>query len=117
MDWMGLLGLLGSVAITIALVVLGLLSKRLGSVTRTPPYYLWLFVAAGLMTISTLARLVNLGLGTMAAAGVDDDLGLVLFYVGLPAVAITLGIVVVWRYWSWLLAEGGSSSGEAGRIR
>lgn len=105
MDWMGLLGLLGSIAIAIALLVLGLLSKRLGSVTRTPPYYVWFYVAAGLMLVSILARLVHLGQGPEVAAALIDDKVSVLLYAGLPAIAITLGVVVAWRYWSWLLAE------------
>lgn len=105
MDWMGLLGLLGSIAIAIALLVLGLLSKRLGSVTRTPPYYVWFYVAAGLMLVSILARLVHLGQGPAVAVALIDDKVSVLLYAGLPAIAITLGVVVAWRYWSWLLAE------------
>lgn len=105
MDWMGLLGLLGSISVAIALVVLGLLSKRLGSVTRTPPYYFWFYVAAGLMLVSIFARLVNLGHGSETAATLIQDEILILLYAGLPAIAITLGLVVAWRYWSWLLAE------------
>lgn len=105
MDWMGLLGLLGGIAIATALVVLGLLSKRLGSVTRTPPYYVWLYVAAGLMLVSILTRLVHLGQGPEVAVTLIEDKVSVLLYAGLPAIAITLGVVVAWRYWSWLLAE------------
>jgi len=102
---MGLFGLLGSIAITIALMVLGLLSKRLGSVTRTPPFYVWFYVATGLMLVSILARLVNLGRGSALGAELVNDEISVLLYAGLPAIALTLGVVVAWRYWSWLLAE------------
>jgi hypothetical protein len=102
---MGLFGLLGSIAITIALMVLGLLSKRLGSVTRTPHYYIWFYFATGLMLVSILARLVNLGHDAAFGATLVNDEISVLLYAGLPAIALTLGVVVAWRYWSWLLAE------------
>lgn len=104
-DWMGLFGLLGPVSIAVALLVMGLLSKRLGSVIRTPRYYIGFFVAAALMAASILARLLNLGRGAAAAAELHHDPVWVFLYVGLPATAVTLGIVVAWRYWSWLLAE------------
>lgn len=106
-DWSGLLGLLGPVAITIALIVMGLLSKRLGSVTRMPRYYIGFFVAAGLMAVSVLARLLTTGHGQLFTMALNHDPIWVFLYIGLPAIALTLGIVVAWRYWSWLLAERG----------
>jgi hypothetical protein len=65
------------------LVILGLLSRRLGRVTRTAPFYRGLYVAAALMSISALARLVNLGRGTVAAVALRQDIGLVIIYTGL----------------------------------
>jgi hypothetical protein len=35
----------------------------------------------------------------------SNETGWVLLYNGLPALAVTLGLFVAWRYWSWLLAE------------
>ncbi len=104
-DWAGLLGLLGPISFGIALVVIGLLSRRLGSVMRTPRYYLGFFLAAALIAISVLARLLNLGHGAAAAAQLNRDPLWVFLYMGLPAIAMMLGVVVAWRYWSWLLAE------------
>lgn len=106
-DWAGLLGLLGPVAITVALVVMGLLSKRFGSVTRTPRYYVGFFVAAGLMAVSILGRLLTIGRGQSTTMELNHDPIWVFLYIGLPAVALTLSIVIAWRYWSWLLAERG----------
>ncbi|MBZ0294728.1 MAG: hypothetical protein K8L99_19350, partial [Anaerolineae bacterium] len=60
-DVLPLFGLLGSVALFVMLVVMGLLSKRLGSVTRTPPYYVWFFVAAALIGISALLQMLDGG--------------------------------------------------------
>jgi hypothetical protein len=104
-DWSGLFGLLGLCSLGVALLVMGLLSKRLGSVTRAPRYYLGFYVAALIMAVSVIARLVNIGRGVAAIAVLSRDFGWVLLYNGLPALAVTLGLYVAWRYWSWLLAE------------
>ncbi len=104
-DWSGLFGLLGLMSIGVALLVMGLLSKRLGSVTRAPRYYLGFYAAALMVAASVLARLVNVGRGAAVAAELNRDLGWVLLYNALPALAVTLGLFVAWRYWSWLLAE------------
>jgi hypothetical protein len=106
-DWGGLFALIGPLSIAIAMTVMALLSKRLGSVMRTPRYYLGFYVAAGLMATSVLARLLNIGRGTDIADTLGQNPVSVLLYVGLPAIAITLGLVAAWRYWSWLLAERG----------
>lgn len=106
-DWGALFGLMGSVSIAVGLVVLGLLSKRLGSVMRTPRYYVWFYVAAVLMAISIVARMLNIGHGAEAASHLTQDGLMVALYVGLPAIANTIGVITAWRYWSWLLAERG----------
>ncbi|MBZ0288283.1 MAG: hypothetical protein K8I30_11770, partial [Anaerolineae bacterium] len=95
------------ISIAIAMTVMALLSKRLGSVMRTPRYYMLFYIAAGLMAVSALARLLNIGRGTDIVGNLGQDPVSVLLYVGLPAIAITLGLVAAWRYWSWLLAERG----------
>lgn len=106
-DWTGLIGLLGMVSIGVALVVLALLSRRIGSVTRAPRYYRGFYVGAALIAISVVARLLNIGRGTDAALELGTDPLWVLLYIGLPGIAVTIGVVIAWRYWSWLLAERG----------
>lgn len=96
MDWLGLALLAAS------LVWLALLSRRLGRVTHAPPYYIGLLVAAGLMLLAALIRLVNDLRGANASA---ESGWWVLAYTGLPAIAVTTALVFAWRYWSWLLAE------------
>jgi hypothetical protein len=104
-DWSGLFGLLGLSSIGVALLVMGLLSKRLGSVTRAPRAYFGFYAAGILVAISLLARLLNVGRGVDVAADLNRDFGWVILYNGLPALAVTIGLFVAWRYWSWLLAE------------
>ena len=98
----GLFALIGLFSIAVALVILGLLSKRLGQVTRAPRYYRFFFIAAILLIISLLFRLFNLVQSHIPAA---DDPVAVIFYIGLPAFALTISLMIAWRYWSWLLAE------------
>ena len=106
-DWGGLFALVGPISIAVALLVMGLLSRRLGSVMRTPRYYIGFFVAAALMFVSIVARLLNVGHGNDFADSLGQNPVSVILYVALPSIAITLGLVVAWRYWSWLLAERG----------
>ncbi|MBZ0281470.1 MAG: hypothetical protein K8L97_12080 [Anaerolineae bacterium] len=106
-DWTGLLSLIGMASIAVALVVLGLLSKRLGSVTRSPRYYRGFYFAAALVVVSVMARFLNIGRGPSAAAELAAEPLWVMLYIGFPAIGITLGVVIAWRYWSWLLAERG----------
>lgn len=98
----GIWGLIGQSAIAAALVVLGLLSKRLGKVTRAARYYRIFFVSAGLLMGSTFVRLLDVVMNRVPHA---DDPAAVLLYLGVPAFALTLSIITAWRYWSWLLAE------------
>lgn len=93
-----LLALAGTAGIGAALVVLGLLSRKLGRVTHARPYYLGFFMGALLVWIAVFARLVTLGdrqASTLRALVFD----------GFPAIGLTLGVIFAWRYWSWLLAE------------
>ncbi len=106
-DWAGLFGLFGNIAIIIAMMVMGLLSRRLGDVTRTPPVYRGFFIGAGLIAVSVLARVMNIGRGLEAAVAISGDPVWALLYVGLPAIGISIGVAAAWRYWSWLLAERG----------
>lgn len=100
--WFGLIGLL---AIIVALIALGILSRRLGAATHAAPYYLGFYVAALLVAVSLVARTANLILGFADDAAAAHDPGWALLFAGLPALGMTLGLVMAWRYWSWLLAE------------
>jgi hypothetical protein len=97
---------IGGLALAAVLVLLGLLSKRLGAVTRAPRYYRGFLVAAALLVISAVARIVNL-VQPVDPATLHTDPVWVLLYNGLPAIALTISVVIAWRYWSWLLAERG----------
>jgi hypothetical protein len=94
--WFTLLGVVGPASIAFALCIIGLLSQRLGAVTRMPPYYRWFFVAAGFAGISTVCRLLSIRAEL-------EVLGLI--YTTSLAVGVTVAVVPAWRYWSWLFVE------------
>jgi hypothetical protein len=96
--------LLGPLALSASLVVLARLSRRLGKYTHDKPLFRWLYAAAGLMLLSVAGQ-VGLMLG--GAALPVAELAEVIIYAGLPALAMTIGLAALWRYWSWLLAERG----------
>ena len=99
---MALLGLLGPISILITLIVLGLLSRRLGQQTAARPRYLGFFIGAVLIGISIAAQLLDL---IFHFPHSDPDFLWIILVDLLPAIAITLGVMFAWRYWSWLLAE------------
>ena len=100
-----LAGLSGFISIGIALVVLGRLSQRLGKVTHARPYYLGNYIAALLIWIGSFSRFYFITGGQSILDASNDNLVYILLMDGLPASGITLGLLVTWYYWSWLLAE------------
>jgi len=106
-DWAGLFATAGMLAISLALVVMGLLSRRLGKVTRERAYYIGFFIASALVAVGAVARLANLTMDVAATSALHQNILWVILYNGIPAVGVTLGVIVAWRYWSWLLAERG----------
>ncbi|GAB4520253.1 MAG: hypothetical protein OHK0046_30230 [Anaerolineae bacterium] len=102
-----LLAIFGIAVIGLVLVLLGILSYRLGRVTRAQAYYRWFYVAAVFVEIGVAARILNFSGRLASIDGLNDNIGWVLLYFGAPAFGVTVGTVVAWRYWSWLLAERG----------
>lgn len=113
--WLGQLALLGPASISLMLLVMGILSQRLGRAIHARPYYLVFYLAAALVAVAVIVRLLNLGtaIPTPPISNPSESpefaapmaVGWVVLYNGLLALGITLGLVVSWHYWSWLLAE------------
>lgn len=92
-----LLSVAGPISLIVAQVVMALLSKRLGEVTKRAPTYRWFFVSAGLVSISILLQLLGIVSGGEAAFAIVYDIFLTL--------GLALSVVIAWKYWSWLLSE------------
>lgn len=93
--------MLGPVSVGIMLLVLGQLSRKLGVVTHAKPYYVGFYLSAGLVWLSVIVRVVRL----MDETLLSDTAQWGVIYNGLFASGVTIGLIVAWRYWSWLLAE------------
>lgn len=97
------LSILEPLSITAVLLVLALLSKRLGEVTHRSKIYRWLYLAAFLASQSAVSRIWSLTLSERDFVAISGDpMGLV-FYALPLALAVTIGVIVAWRYWGWLI--------------
>lgn len=93
------LSLFEPAAIVVMLVILGNFSKRLGAVSRRPPLYHLHYVAAVLVGVGTLFRVIGVD-GT----GRVDHLNTLIYDV-LLVIGLLIAVIVTWRYWGWLLFE------------
>jgi hypothetical protein len=103
MTIMSALALILWVGVIVTLIVLAQLSQRLGAVTHARPYYRWYYGAAFLVGVSKIAHILNLQ-PPLAASPNLTILGMVM-HDGFQALGLTIGLIVTWYYWSWLLAE------------
>jgi hypothetical protein len=103
MSLISALGLLLWVAVIVTLIVLAQLSERLGNVTHARRYYRWYYVAACLVALSVVIQVLN-HQPPLAASPNLTILGIIA-HDGLQATGLTIGLIITWYYWSWLLAE------------
>ncbi len=90
--------------------IFSVLSRKLGSVTKMRPFYRGFYVAIGLIGLalvsSWLLLTARITPDLLPVAWRDETLYLVVFNATL-AVAVTLSLVLAWRYWGWLFKERG----------
>jgi hypothetical protein len=98
-------GLLGYLGMAVALSVLAQLSQRLGEVTHAKPHYRGYYLAIALICAGVVARLYFITRGQASLQAANQKLVYTLLSDGLPALGITVGLIITWHYWSWLLAE------------
>jgi hypothetical protein len=105
MIWLHLAGLIAYFAMGVALLVLAQISKRLGSVTHARSFYRAYYLAVALIWLGTVIRLLFITRGQAFLQAAELKLVYTLISDGLPAIGITIALIVTWHYWSWLLAE------------
>lgn len=102
------LGSLSLLAVIYMYYILANLSRRYGQVIRLAPYYRGFYVGMVLICVAFLSHLVQdtLIIAPEQAPSLltNDWLYLLTYYIPL-ALAVTIGIVVAWRYWSWIGKE------------
>lgn len=90
------------------MLILAELSKRLGEVTKWPPYYRGLYIGAALVAFALVGRAI------IWNETISPDFEFVFLYTStakmlldqLPmAAGVTISAVVAWRYWRWLLKD------------
>ena len=99
---------LGLFASCYMLFILSTLSRRLGTVTKMKPYYRGLYVGMAFVIVAVLAHMLRvviwLGDTTVPDVMLGDGFYFVTYYLPM-ALAVTISIGVVLRYWSWLFTE------------
>ncbi len=102
------LGALGLLSVIYAFYILANLSRRYGEVIRMPPHYRGFYFAIGLVAVALFSHLLRdmvLLDPEQGPAWLNSDrFYLLAFYLPL-ALAVTLAIIIAWRYWSWILKE------------
>jgi hypothetical protein len=102
------LGPVSLLALMYASVIYMNLSRRLGAVTKMRPYYRGFPVAMVFLAIAMMAYVTRnaayLAKEEYSALLLSPTVGLLFFYIPL-FVGVLIDIVLVWRYWSWLLTE------------
>ncbi len=103
------LGTLGPASLLLLLLILAGLTQRWEAVTRQRSYYSLLYVAAGLVGVSLLTRMIRIGYleSEQCSPWLCDPTSLfyLLLYHAPLAVGVTIGAIVTWRNWNWLLKE------------
>lgn len=94
-----LLSVLAPIALILSLWVMAQISRRFGEVTHRPPLYRGFYVAAVLLLFPVGARLLSLGDDTPQYGDTTE----ILIHDIPLALAITLAIIIAWRYWGWLV--------------
>ncbi len=73
-----------------------------------PPLYKLYYLAEGLVFIAVFAHLIEASWSLTASDSFMQTTGsaVSLFLYHLPlAIALTIGLVVTWKYWGWLITE------------
>lgn len=101
---MQFLGAVGTLAVIYLFYILGRLSERLGSVERMPPIYRYYYVAVIFLVIALITQVLAAQVITSASYSPTDTILLLGHHLPL-AIGATIGLVVTWRYWSWLVID------------
>lgn len=105
----GVLGSLALFSLLYALAILAQFGDKLGAVTKMRPLYRGYYAAAGLVGLALIARFIRASVMWASPESMPPILNQPLFYLflyHLPlGLGLTLGVIITWHYWSWLLKE------------
>jgi hypothetical protein len=91
------------------------LSEKFGSVLKMPPFYKWFYGAQVFAGIASLAHLIQastyLAQSNTSSAPPNSflypgSLEFTLIFYHIPlAISVTIGLLVTWKYWSWVITD------------
>jgi len=91
------------------------LSEKFGSVLRMPRYFRWFYLAEVFAAIAALAHLTQAATflvqsqPNLTAQGnllPSNPVAFALVFHHVPlAISVTIGILVTWKYWGWLITD------------
>ena len=102
------LGALGTLSIIFLFYIFARLSERLGSVEKMAPLYRYYYVAIFFLAIGYFTQLLMVNVYSAPEnfpAWVTSSWFPLLGHHVPLAIGVTIGLVVTWRYWSWLVTE------------
>jgi hypothetical protein len=104
-----IVGSLGVLSLIFALIILGQFGRKLGAVTKMRAYYQAYYGAIALLVLALVIRFLRASIFWAPASDIAPALSspwlyLLLYHLPLAA-GLTIGLVVTWLYWSWLLKE------------
>ena len=104
-----ILGSMGLVSILYAILILARFGRKLGAVTKMKPFYKGYYLSACCVGLALVVRFVRVTVFWAPRESIPSMLNSSLFYLllhHLPlAIGLSLGLVITWHYWSWLLKE------------
>jgi hypothetical protein len=104
-----ILGSVGLFSLIYALLILAQFGRKLGAVTKMRPYYKGYHLAACFVGLALVMRFIRATVFWAAPDTIPALLNSPTFYLllyHLPlAIGVSLGLVITWHYWSWLLKE------------
>lgn len=103
-----LLGTLGTLSLLLLIYILAKLSERFGSVIKMRPLYRYYYTALIFLAIGYLAHLAAaqavLAPESMPTWVLAPWFLLLAHHLPLT-IGVTIGFIITWRYWSWLVTE------------
>jgi hypothetical protein len=103
------LGSMGLFSLLYGLVILAQFGNKLGAVTKMRPFYRGYYVAACLVGLALVVRFIRTSVVWASPESISPVLKEPIFYLlsyHLPlGLGVTLGLIITWHYWSWLLKE------------
>ncbi len=103
---MAYLSVFGIISVMYLFYALARLSERLGGVQKMAPMYRFYYVAIAFLSVSALAQMLAIH-ASLAPPDVPAWLTspwvmLIAYHLSMT-IGVTIGLVISWHYWSWLV--------------